>query len=95
MSDFRSAAYAAYEMAHSLAVPETPYALQMAILAARMGDRPALEAQCATLLEREPVDPTARGLCDPVGARRAADAGVIARTLPPVVNDAGEADGGP
>ncbi len=89
------AAYAAYEMAHSLAVPETPYALQMAILAARMGDRPALEAQCATLLEREPVDPTARGLCDPVGARRAADAGVIARTLPPVVNDAGEADGGP
>ncbi len=89
------AAYAAYEMAHSLAVPETPYALQLAILAARMGDRPGLEAQCTTLLEREPVDPTARAICDPVGARRAADAGAAARALPPVINDAGEADGGP
>lgn len=89
------AAYAAYEMAHSLAVPETPYALQLAILAARMGDRPGLETQCATLLEREPVDPTARGLCDPVGARRAADAGLAARALPPVTNDAGAADAEP
>ena len=88
------AAYAAYEMAQSLAVPETPYALQMAILAARLNDRQGLEAQCATLLEREPVDPTARGLCDPVGARRDADSGLPTRALPAVVNDAGGADGG-
>ncbi len=82
------AAYAAYEMAHSLAVPETPYALPMAILAQRMGDRQALEAQCATLLEREPVDPTARGLCDPVGARRAQARGSDDASVP-------TGDGGP
>jgi hypothetical protein len=73
------AAYTAYEMAHSLAVPETPYAMQMAVLASRMGDRPALEAQCGALLEREPVEPAARELCDPAGARRArGDAGAAA-----------------
>jgi len=53
-----------------------------------MGDRPALEAQCGALLEREPVEPAARELCDPAGARRArGDAGAAV--------EAGAVDGSP
>ena len=64
-------AWAAYEMADSLALPDHPYALQMAQVAARLGDREALQARCAVLLEQDPTSEAAIRLCDPVGARRA------------------------
>ncbi len=64
-------AWAAYEMADSLALPEHPYALQMAQIAARLGDREGLQSRCAMLLERDPTAESSLRLCDPVGARRA------------------------
>jgi hypothetical protein len=65
------AAYAAYEMADSLALPDHPYALPMAQIAYRLNDREALQTRCAMLLERDPTAEAALRLCDPVGARRA------------------------
>lgn len=65
------AAYSAYEMANALSVPEHPYAMQMAVVAARLGDREAVETQCVVLLEHDPSHPTTLQLCDRVGARRA------------------------
>jgi tetratricopeptide (TPR) repeat protein len=65
-------AYAAYEVAESLAVPEHPYSYPMAVLASRMGDRQAIEVHCGFLMEREPVPLSVRQLCDPAAARRSA-----------------------
>jgi tetratricopeptide (TPR) repeat protein len=64
-------ALAAYEMAETLALPDHPYALQMAQIASRLGDREVLQARCTVLLEQDPSSEAALRLCDPVGARRA------------------------
>ncbi|MBL8601303.1 MAG: hypothetical protein JNK72_05215 [Myxococcales bacterium] len=76
-------AYDAYERAHALAVPDQPFLLQIASLAARLRDRPALEQACAVLMERSPPDPSALRLCvrDP-------DAGVYRSVAAPSVDAA-------
>lgn len=64
-------AWTAYEMADALALPDHPYALHMVQVAAQLGDREALQARCAILLEQDASSEAALRLCDPVGARRA------------------------
>ncbi len=61
-------AYAAYELAHALTAPDQPYLLQMAVLAARLGDRHALDAACTVLMERSPPPAGASALCVRSGA---------------------------
>ncbi len=73
-------AYAAYELAHGLTAPEQPYLLPMANLAARLRDRPALEAACAVLMEQSPPHPGAVGLCVRSGGQ---DGGAPAPGDPP------------
>ena len=57
-------------MAESLAIPEHPYALPMAEIAHRLGDREGLAGACGVLMEHEPPHARAVTLCDPTRGRR-------------------------
>ena len=85
------AAWVAYEMAESLAIPEHPYALPMAEIAHRLGDREGLANACAVLMEHQPPLARAVTLCDPTRGRRAATDAADASVNETPAGDAGMA----
>ncbi|MFO0629919.1 MAG: hypothetical protein U0325_30405 [Polyangiales bacterium] len=58
------AAWEAFESAEALALPAHPYLRDMLLVAARMRDRPAVDAACATLMETMAADPVVQQHCD-------------------------------
>lgn len=58
-----TAAWEAFQAAESLALPEHPYLVEVVRLAARLNDRPALDAACSTLMESRQPDPSVASLC--------------------------------
>lgn len=59
-----ASAWAAFEAAESLALPAHPYLRDMLLVAARLRDRPAVDAACATLMETMAADPVVQQHCD-------------------------------
>lgn len=53
----------AFTLAESLAVPEHPYLLELAQVAARLRDRQVLESACTVLMEQREQDPSVEPLC--------------------------------
>jgi hypothetical protein len=52
-----------FTLAESLAVPEHPYLLDLAQVAARLRDRQVLESACTVLMEQRDQDPAVEPLC--------------------------------
>lgn len=69
-----AAAWAAFESAESLAIPEHPYLRDMLQVAVRQRDRLAVANACSILMESSPTDRLVRELCE-----RASDAGAPRR----------------